>query len=420
MEELGLYLLKSALCSTAFLSIYVCFFKNETFYRFNRFFLLTGLLCSFILPLYTYTYEVSIPVAEVPVNHIKEGLQGIEESDSIWIYGLMCSYGLGVFFLLLRHFIGLVRIKKVIDSSGYSSRKGYRLVEADDFKSSFSFFNYIIMDGTAELSVTERKLVMEHELAHVKQQHWADLLLAQGICALQWFNPVAWLYLRAVRENHEFLADEAVLKQGNSPAIYRAVLVNHCIGTRVFSFSSSFYQYQLNRIKMLAKPASGSVKKFAALAVLPALAVFLWAFSRPVFTIQQQLTKASQSAQKEKGASDALPAKLLKVQVSPQLKPGPSAKKKAKVMQEVKAVSVKDTVGKASVMVSDKVVVSAQQKPLYLLDGVEIPPVIGDVDQAIIESIHVLKDEQAVAAYGERGRNGVILIYTKKPKAAIE
>ncbi|TCC98295.1 M56 family metallopeptidase [Pedobacter psychroterrae] len=362
MEEFGLYLLKSALCSTLFFGVYWFFFRNETFYRFNRFFMLTGLFCSLILPLYTYTYEVIIPVTNVPANNTGGGLENAKESSNAWIYGLMGAYGLGVCILLLRHFVGLLKIKKVISRTGYSSGDGYRLVQADDFKSSFSFFNYIILDGSDELSATERKLVMEHERAHVKQQHWADLLLAQVVCALQWFNPVAWLYLQAIRQNHEFLADEAVLQQGNSPAIYRAVLVNHCVGTRVFSFSSSFYQYQLSRIKMLAKPASGPVKKIAVLAVLPALAVFLWAFAKPEFTVQQQLVKSSVRVQKEQG----------------------------------------------------------KEKPLYLLDGVEIPPVMEDVDQNNIESIHVLKDGQAIAAYGERGRNGVILIYTKKPKVKPE
>ncbi|RYZ49465.1 MAG: hypothetical protein EOP49_16210, partial [Sphingobacteriales bacterium] len=206
MEALGLYLLKSGLCSAAFLGIYLGFFRKETFYSFNRYFLGSGLLCSLLLPFYTYTYEVTVPVASGQLQHISESSSGSQENGNIWIYVLIGTYGLGFFTLMLRHFFGLMRINKVISVAGYSKGDGYRLVQAADFKSSFSFFNYIILDGSADLIPTERKLVMEHELAHVQQQHWVDLLLAQIFCAFQWFNPLAWVYLRAVRENHEFLA----------------------------------------------------------------------------------------------------------------------------------------------------------------------------------------------------------------------
>jgi TonB-dependent SusC/RagA subfamily outer membrane receptor len=51
--------------------------------------------------------------------------------------------------------------------------------------------------------------------------------------------------------------------------------------------------------------------------------------------------------------------------------------------------------------------------PLYFIDGKEVESIKG-LDQNQIESINVLKDSMAVKQYGERGRNGVILIKTKK------
>lgn len=405
MEQLGIYLLKSVLCSALFLGIYFCFFKNETFYRFNRYFLSAGLLCVLILPLYTYSYEVVIHTT-ASVRQANEGLKTPVSNGNFWMYVALAAYILGVIFLVLRQLAGILKIKKVVEKFGYSDEGGYKLVQADEFKSSFSFFHYVILDGSAGLNNTERKLILEHELAHVKQQHWADLLLAQLACAVLWFNPIMWLYLRAVRQNHEFLADEAVLKRGNSPAVYRAVLVNHCIGTRVFSVSSSFYRYQVSRITMLTKPSSLPLKKIAALILLPALAIFFWAFARPEFKILPLEVKAVVPVSKVPKIPVQMPENVLEVEYKRKSKARSTARRKAKDSQLVKVVAVKDTTSKA--------------KPLYLLDGVEIPPAIEDVDQNNIESIHVLKDEMAIAAYGERGRNGVILIYTKKPKITIE
>ena len=62
--------------------------------------------------------------------------------------------------------------------------------------------------------------------------------------------------------------------------------------------------------------------------------------------------------------------------------------------------------------------------PLYIIDGVEMPKdsksnatarfkTIRDLQPSDIESVTVLKDGSAIAAYGERGKNGVVLITTK-------
>ncbi len=420
MEQLGLFLLKSVLCSALFFGVYFCFFKNETFYRFNRYYLSAGLFCILILPLYTYSYEVVLP-ATGSFRQVADGLKTTDSSGNSWIYIALAAYLSGVIFLALRQVAGMLKIKKIVDKFGYSNEKGYKLVQADEFKSSFSFFHYVILDGSAELNHTERKLILEHELAHVKQQHWADLLLAQVVCAIHWFNPIIWFYLKALRQNHEFLADEAVLKQGNSPAVYRAVLVNHCIGTRVFSVSSSFYRYQYSRINMLTKPTSRPLKKIGALILLPALAFFIWAFAKPEFKIQQHGVKAAVQFPISNKLPVETPENVLDIEYTRQSNARTTSKRKVKDLNLVETVVIKDTAGTAITTDVDKVVVTTPNpKPLYLLDGVEIPPVIENVDQSTIESIHVLKDEHAVAAYGERGRNGVILIYTKKPKTTIE
>ncbi|MBK3519893.1 rhomboid family intramembrane serine protease [Carboxylicivirga marina] len=52
-------------------------------------------------------------------------------------------------------------------------------------------------------------------------------------------------------------------------------------------------------------------------------------------------------------------------------------------------------------------------EPLIIFDGM---PILSNknINHSIIESIEVLKDEAATSIYGERGKNGVVLINTKK------
>ncbi|WP_431293091.1 TonB-dependent receptor plug domain-containing protein [Pedobacter sp. P26] len=54
-------------------------------------------------------------------------------------------------------------------------------------------------------------------------------------------------------------------------------------------------------------------------------------------------------------------------------------------------------------------------KPLYVVDGKEVSE-IKNLDQKSIESIEVLKDPSAVTLHGNKGKNGVVIITTKKPK----
>jgi len=53
-------------------------------------------------------------------------------------------------------------------------------------------------------------------------------------------------------------------------------------------------------------------------------------------------------------------------------------------------------------------------QPLYILDGKEVSSLDG-ISPESLESISVLKNESAVAVYGEKGKNGVIIITSKKP-----
>ncbi len=60
--------------------------------------------------------------------------------------------------------------------------------------------------------------------------------------------------------------------------------------------------------------------------------------------------------------------------------------------------------------------ITAGNDPLYVIDGIPTDVSINDFNPNDIESMEVLKDASAVAIYGSRGANGVILITTKRGK----
>ncbi|SEI81259.1 TonB-linked outer membrane protein, SusC/RagA family [Cyclobacterium xiamenense] len=60
--------------------------------------------------------------------------------------------------------------------------------------------------------------------------------------------------------------------------------------------------------------------------------------------------------------------------------------------------------------------INASNEPLYVIDGIPTSANINDFNPNDIESMEVLKDASAVAIYGSRGANGVVLITTKRGK----
>lgn len=64
---------------------------------------------------------------------------------------------------------------------------------------------------------------------------------------------------------------------------------------------------------------------------------------------------------------------------------------------------------------NNTVLVTGNEKPLYILDGKEITSLM-TVNPNDIESISVLKDKSAIALYGPKGANGVVIIKTKSTR----
>lgn len=447
MEELLVYLLKSGLCIIVFFGIYRIFLKNETFYRFNRYFLLSGIIISVLLPYAQYTYKVIVPVpAQLTGTADKTAVVPTGNSMEFWLYTGLLIYASVAGFLVFRHLFGLMKIRKIISQQGYTILQGYKVVSSSVFKHSFSVFNYIFFDHTAEVSEVEKKLILEHEQAHIIQYHWIDLLITQFICALQWFNPFIWMYMKSIKQNHEYLADQAVLQKGNSPAVYKAALINHSLKVPVFMFASSFAQYdKLERVRMMMKTSSRPLKKLGVLLVIPFFAIFLMAFAKPVYTIvyAADLTEAKNTEKFKAAENKALNKNDLNKNEGNETKEVivRSADQKIKNTTDTitgKSVSAQDSDRKKTVQTAAADTVRHKKtqmgflssgyseginEPLYILDGVEIDDrTFQQIKPGEIKEINVLKDHSAIDKYGIRAKNGVIIVFSKsvEPKADLK
>ncbi|HEU0300848.1 MAG TPA: M56 family metallopeptidase, partial [Longimicrobium sp.] len=65
-----------------------------------------------------------------------------------------------------------------------------------------------------------RRVVLAHELAHVRRWDALTQWIAHLALAVYWFNPLVWMAARKLREEREHACDDAVLEIGTAPTDY--------------------------------------------------------------------------------------------------------------------------------------------------------------------------------------------------------
>ena len=270
------YLLFTTVGTGLFWVVYRWLLRRERCLGLNRAYLLLTLVLSLLLPLMRPV--LSLPVAVdggatgylIDLSESTEGATPYGEPEtgagtlpsaatgwSAWrVVGVV--YWVGVAASVLLMVVGYVALWWRMRRYRFERREGLKVAIDEGGEGSFSLFRHIVV-GSRGLSGDECEMVLAHERAHAMQGHSWDRLLARLVGCLLWFDPFVWLYGRDLREVHEYLADEAVLRQGGEGEYksYLRLLYRQVTGARYVPVVNSFYFPTIKNRITNQNPAEG-------------------------------------------------------------------------------------------------------------------------------------------------------------------
>ena len=309
-----IYLVLSAVCLALLYGVYRLALSRTTLHRFNRIMLLSIIGLSAILPSFkikgihfdfkknqTVLVEkdntpleaqtevvpiISEPIDYVPITQEEPKADaktsvatGVKVAETVtqmdWVTIVTYLYLMGVAFFMVRLLIGIIRAETLCRLGGRRLPDGSKLLVCDGQFQPTSWRHTIII-SRSDYESDNSRMIIEHEQAHIHHRHSIDVLLAQMVCALQWFNPAAWALKRSLQEVHEYEADAAVLADGLNERQYQLCLVQAALSGRIGYVTSNFADCSTKkRITMMKRSQSSPFACFRALLLLPAVAVLI-------------------------------------------------------------------------------------------------------------------------------------------------
>jgi hypothetical protein len=311
MEAFFIFILKSGGLLATFYFAYILLLRKETFFNSSRWFLIAGLLTSVVLPFVVYTKVIWITPAPAvtenvynntitdnssadvaPYSYINKPQTVTEESFEInWSSVYLMIYGIGFTAFMLRFALDFYSLNSVLKGKKIEQQEDFKFIDVNENIAPFSYFDYIVYNSSL-YTAAELENILEHEKVHSDQHHTIDVLISRIFCILFWFNPIVWLYKKAILQNLEFIADREASKKISDKKAYQYTLLKITTHETCVAITNHFYQSLIKkRIVMLNKNQSKKRNHWKYYAVIPALAAFVLLFQIQTIAQEKRMQK---------------------------------------------------------------------------------------------------------------------------------
>jgi hypothetical protein len=304
------------------------------------------------------------------------------------------------------------------------------ILNVDSLIKPFSFWRRIYLNSKLH-NARELDEIIRHELVHIRQYHSVDIIVAAINRCIFWWNPFVWILNDDIRNNLEYIVDSEMLQNGINRKHYQY----HLLNINQLTYTNNMVNYFnfsnfKKRIKMMNKEKTQPIYKIKWLLLPIVAAVILLSFNaKRAIATNVDFADYSEIVEPEPSVeNDTL---VNKIPAAP-----PTSKLKGKIVS-IK-VAAADTVSKMSKQTScdtanvansktmngviieifpDNMTLITRPSPskhLTIIDGKETDETeLSKLKADAIHSFRIYKDAAAVKKYGEKGKNGVIVIETK-------
>ena len=429
MAEFLIYDLKVAVLIAAFYFCYRLLMERETMHRLNRIVLLSSILLSLVLPLCVITLHKTVEVespqveasAGIPMQVVDQPEQVITELGTIsaeesvtpsveaivfaiFIIGLICRL-----LYIANSFRHLRRMIK--DSEQHSLEDGVTLAVVDLPVAPFSWMRTIVL---SRIDYEERNpSIIAHERGHILLHHSWDIVFVEVLTALQWFNPVVWLLRRDLRTVHEYEADASVLSSGSDVSQYIQLLMRKATGTKACilanGINNSTIKKRINMMLVNKSPRRNSLKL---LALLPIVGVTLALNAETVTDVVYKNDEPQKQVPVKKGKKDT----TIKTNANQGIQVIEASEAADKKKTYETAVKQEAEQNEAAIVYDSK---PEGKKPLLIVDG-KITPIDQVRTLPRVVKVATMREKAAIRSFGEKGKNGAIIITTVNHQKEID
>ena len=275
------FILEAIAFQLVFLAIYDFFLKQETFFQWNRFYLIGTYVLSLILP-WVKLEMLSTAIPE-KFSVYPEFLWNLDNSFSIQsgtaaanFLNLSPQYIVifgGILMATVIFVYKLFKIQQLRSRGEVRYFPKFTRITIKNSELAFSYFRSIFLGD--QVLKREHENIIQHELVHIGQWHTLDLLFFELMRIVGWFNPLVYVYQGRISELHEFIADAKVSKTHKSEQYQQ--LLSQVFQTENISFVNQFFKSSLikRRIVMLQKSKSRKIWKLKYLFLVPVISAML-------------------------------------------------------------------------------------------------------------------------------------------------
>lgn len=306
MVEFSWYLLEACLVLSLMYGLYALLLRRETFFNFNRFFLLATIAVALIFPSLSWDWQSEEPVIRQPLEQVRAVRLGYFEAmdqwylqsqntagstlheapreQSFWNWkqtlwtGLLSIYIIGVLVVWSRLGWMLYALYGLARRFPSEQINGIRVVKLPDRTAPFSFLRTFFVNQQM-VGTHEFQQILAHEQVHIRQRNSIDLIIVQILAAGLWFHPLVWRLLKSLKTTHEYIADKQILSSGHSLVAYQSLLLSQLISNQsyglVHNFNLSFIKKRITMMKIKQSGWGGRAKVAITLSLLVVIGISL-------------------------------------------------------------------------------------------------------------------------------------------------